>query len=141
MSQALANAELAVMNLLWDTDDRMTAREIREHLYPDQTRAQHGTVQRLLQRLEEKGFVVRDRKHSVHFFTAAMTREDYAGRQLESLAERLTAGSFAPLITHLVEHQKISSEEIDRIRSILDAHVSSPDQTSDRQNRGPGEAS
>jgi predicted transcriptional regulator len=40
--------------------------------------------------------------------------------QLESLAETLTAGSFAPLITHLVEQKKISREEIDRIRAILD---------------------
>ena len=35
----LANAELAVMNLLWELD-HMTARHIREHLYPDATKAQ-----------------------------------------------------------------------------------------------------
>lgn len=125
MRQALANAELAVMNLLWDNSpDRMTAREIREQLYPDKTKAQHGTVQRLLQRLEEKGFISRDKSISVHFFSANVSRESYAGGQLESLAEKLTAGSFAPLITHLVEHKKISRKEIDKIRSILDAHES-----------------
>ena len=116
---ALANAELAVMDLLWQ-NERMTAREIREQLYPDATRAQHGTVQRLLQRLEDKGFVVRDRSLSVHFFAAKFSRQTYAGRQLETLASTLTSGSFAPLITHLVEEKKISPEEIDRIRSILD---------------------
>ena len=56
----LANAELAVMELLWE-EDRLTARQIRAALYPDATRAQHGTVQKLLQRLEEKWFVERDR--------------------------------------------------------------------------------
>jgi len=116
---ALANAELAVMDLLWQ-NERMTAREIREQLYPDATRAQHGTVQRLLQRLEDKGFVVRDRSLSVHFFAPKVSRQTYAGRQLETLASTLTSGSFAPLITHLVEEKKISPEEIDRIRSILD---------------------
>jgi len=122
MNQPLANAELAVMNLLWDHNQRMTAREIREQLYPDETKAQHGTVQRLLQRLEEKGFVERDRSISVHFFAAVISRELYAGEQLESLADKLTAGSFAPLITHLVEHKKISQAEVDKIRSILDLH-------------------
>lgn len=39
----------------------MTARQSRERLYPDANKAQHGTVQRILQRLEEKGFVERDR--------------------------------------------------------------------------------
>ena len=122
MNQPLANAELAVMNLLWDNDEPMTARQIRELLYPDETKAQHGTVQRLLQRLEKKGFIERDRSISVHFFAAAISRESYAGGQLESLADKLTAGSIAPLITHLVEHQKISRKDMDKIRLILDGH-------------------
>ncbi len=122
MNQPLANAELAVMDLLWERDQRMTAREIRESLYPNEKKPQHGTVQRLLQRLEEKGFVERDRSISIHFFSAAISRESYAGGQLESLADKLTAGSIAPLITHLVEHKKISREELDKIRSILDSN-------------------
>ncbi|MDP6046349.1 MAG: BlaI/MecI/CopY family transcriptional regulator [Phycisphaerae bacterium] len=118
---ALANAELGVMNLLW-RDDQLTARQIRDELYPDASKAQHGTVQKLLQRLEDKGFVRRDRSLSVHLFSSAISRQTYVGQQLESLAETLTSGSFAPLITHLVETQKISADEIDRIRDILNQH-------------------
>lgn len=116
---SLANAELAVMNLLWD-QGRLTARQLREQLYPDASKAQHGTVQRLLQRLEDKGFVERDRSLSVHFFSAIVGREAYACSQLESLADKLTGGSLAPLITHMVEENKISSEEVQRLREILD---------------------
>lgn len=116
---ALANAELAIMDLLWQ-QDRMTARQIREKLYPDETKAQHGTVQRLLQRLEEKGYIHRDRSLNIHFFSAAIDRQTYAGSQLESLASRLTGGSFAPLITHLVEGKKLSSEDLAQLREILD---------------------
>ena len=123
----LANAELAVMNLLW-RNDRLTARQIREQLYPDAAKPQHGTVQRLLQRLEDKGYVERDRSLFVHLFSASLSRQTYAGRQLESLADKLTAGSFAPLITHLVEEKKISRDEINRIRAILDGQVGEGDQ-------------
>jgi len=123
----LANAELAVMNLLWQ-NDRLTARQIREQLYPDAAKPQHGTVQRLLQRLEDKGYVERDRSLFVHLFSAAISRQTYASRQLESLATKLTAGSFAPLITHLVEEKKISRDEINRIRAILDGQVGEGDQ-------------
>jgi BlaI family penicillinase repressor len=118
LGHALANAELAVMDLLWK-GERMTAREIREQLYPDATKAQHGTVQRLLQRLEEKGFVERDRDLAIHFFTPRVSRQAYAGQQLENLADKLTAGSIAPLLTHLVEEKKISTTEINRLRDIL----------------------
>lgn len=115
---ALANSELAVMDLLW-RHGRMTARQIKEELYPDADKAQHGTVQRLLQRLEDKGFVERDRDLPVHLFSAAITREAYGGGQLECLAERLTAGSIAPLITHLVEEKKLSRDDIKRLRRLL----------------------
>jgi len=115
---ALANAELAVMDLLWQ-QDRQTARGLREKLYPGADKAQHGTVQRLLQRLEDKGFVARDRDLSVHLFSAQVSRRAYASSQLASLAEKLTGGSIAPLITHLIEEKKISRKEINRLRQIL----------------------
>jgi BlaI family transcriptional regulator, penicillinase repressor len=117
----LANAELSVMELLW-RQPALTARQLRDQLYPDSDKAQHGTVQRLLQRLEEKGFVGRDREQTPHLFHAAIGREDYAGRQLESLTEKLTGGSLAPLITHLIDNKKISRDEINRLRQLLDDH-------------------
>ena len=115
----LANAELAVMELLWQ-HDRLPARQIREQLYPGVDKAQHGTVQRLLQRLEDKGYVARDRTLAVHLFAAVISREAYAGGQLESLTDKLTGGSLAPLITHLLEERKISESEIERLRAILE---------------------
>jgi len=127
MKHKMANAELAVMNQLWQNDDPMTAREIRERLYPDETKSQHGTVQRLLQRLEEKGFIERDKRLPVHFFSPAVSRQTYAGEQLVTLADELTAGSLAPMITHLVEKKRISADEISRIRAILEEHDEAED--------------
>jgi BlaI family penicillinase repressor len=122
----LANAELAIMELLWAAD-RLTARQIREDLYSSTKKPQHGTVQRLLQRLEDKGFVERDRDLPVHLFSASFSREEYVSSQLEHLAERLTGGSLAPLVTHMVEQKRISRTEIDRLRQILDEDAESAD--------------
>jgi BlaI family transcriptional regulator, penicillinase repressor len=117
--ERLTNAELAVMELLWESA-RRTARQIREQLYGDSDKAQHGTVQRLLQNLEEKGFVHRDRSMGVHLFSAKVGREAYGGLQLESLAEKLTGGSIAPLLTHLLDEKKLAQAEIKRLRKLLD---------------------
>ena len=119
MKAPLANSELAIMDLLWD-HEQLTAREIRERLYSNATKAQHGTVQKLLQRLEEKHFIQRDRSQFVHRFKANVSREQYAGSQLEDLAAKLTSGSLTPLITHLVESKRISAKELEEIRTILD---------------------
>ncbi|MDE2794598.1 MAG: BlaI/MecI/CopY family transcriptional regulator [Gemmatimonadota bacterium] len=115
----LPNSELAVMELLW-RKGRLTARQILEFLYPDASRPQHGTVQRLLQRLATKGFVVRDRSLGVNLYSPAISRESYASAQLESLADRLTQDSLVPMITRLVEDNKLSRAEIDKLRRILE---------------------
>ncbi len=117
----LADVELAVMRLLWDLE-QLTARQIREQLYPDETASNHGTVQKLLQRLEQKGYVARDRSQFVHLFRAEIYRRQYAGQQLETLADKRTDGSLVPFLTHLMEARKISAKERREIRKLLDRH-------------------
>ena len=121
---SITNAELSIMELIWKHGS-LTARQIREHLYPDNDRSQHGTVQKLLQRLEDKKCVTRDKSMTAHLFSALISRQEYGSVQIQMLASKLTGGSLAPLITHLVEKDKISSEEINRIRTILDNYKSS----------------
>ena len=72
------------------------------------------------QRSIHKGFVERDRSLPVHLFSALISRQAYASSQLESLADKLTGGSLAPLITHLMEEKKISRAEIKKLRQILE---------------------
>lgn len=115
----LPNAELAVMELVW-RKGRITARQILDRLYPDAPKPQHGTVQRLLQRLAAKGFVVRDRSLGISVFSPAISRDAYASAQLESLANRLTQGSLVPMITRLVADNKLSRAEIEKLRRILE---------------------
>ena len=122
MIPALPNAELAVMELLW-TNGRLTGRQIIDQLYADAPKPQHGTVQRLLQRLAAKGFVVRDRSLGISVFSPAISRDAYAGAQLESLAKRLTQGSLVPMITRLVADNKLSQDEIEKLHRILEEEI------------------
>lgn len=117
--EKLTNAELSAMELIWEAG-RLTARQILEQLYDDSKKSQHGTVQRLLQSLEQKGFVERDRTLGVYLFNATITREAYGGLQLESLAQQLTGGSIAPLLTHLLDEKKLGKVEIRRLRKLLE---------------------
>lgn len=122
----LTNAELGVMERLWD-EHPLTARQIREALYPNAKKAQHGTVQRFLQSLEEKGYVTRDRSLPVHLFSPTVSRETYAGQQLETLADKLTGGSLAPFLTHMLAEQRIDPAELARLRALLDEGADSRD--------------
>ena len=70
------NAELAILKLLWERDS-LTAREIRDELYPRGTNSDHATVQKLLQRLEKKCLINRDRRSFAHVFRTQVTRDGW----------------------------------------------------------------
>jgi BlaI family transcriptional regulator, penicillinase repressor len=114
-----SDAELAVLKLLWE-NERLSARDIREQLYPEGTPSDHATVQKLLQRLEQKKLIARDRRSFAHQFRAIVTREELAGEQLEALASKLTDGSMVPFILHAVNAKPLTAEERSEIRRLLD---------------------
>ena len=120
----ITDAELAVLKLLWRTE-WATIREIADTIYPEGTAAHYATVQKLLERLEAKGFVGRDRSRHVHLFSASVREADLVGRGLEALAERLCDGALGPLLTYLVGARPLSLQERAELRKILDEPKSS----------------
>ena len=117
--QDVTDAELAVLQLLWD-DGPATIRQLTDVLYPGGGAAQYGTVQKLLDRLELKGCVRRDRTPAAHTFAAAIEREDLIGRRLQDMAEKLCGGSLTPLLTHLVRTRRLSARERQELRDLID---------------------
>jgi BlaI family penicillinase repressor len=117
----VSDAEFQVLKLLWQ-EPRLSARQITEALYCTAGSSEIGTVQKLLQRLEGKRLVKRDRSSHVHTFTATVSRAAYAGAQLEQMAEKLTGGSLAPVIMHLVRSKRLRKDELQELRDFLDRH-------------------
>ena len=117
--QDVTDAELGVLQVLWD-EGPATIRRLTEVLYPGGGTAQYGTVQKLLDRLEGKGFVSRDRTPPAHTFTAAVGREELIGRRLRDVAEKLCGGSLTPLLTHLVRQRRLSARERQELRDLID---------------------
>ncbi len=117
--QDVTDAELAILNLLWDRG-RATVRELTEQLYADYTSSNHATVQKLLERLKAKGCVRRDRSSWPHRFEAAIERGDLIDRRLRQTAEKLCEGSIQPLLTHLVKGGRLSAEDRRSLRTLLD---------------------
>jgi BlaI family transcriptional regulator, penicillinase repressor len=114
----VTEAEFTVLEALWQTAGQ-SARELTERLYPACTPADVATVHKLLERLEAKGLVVRDRSGRVYRFSAAIPRTKFAGQQLSQLADKLSGGSLTPLLVHLVEIERLSRGELDELRALF----------------------
>jgi predicted transcriptional regulator len=117
--QDLPDAELAVLQQLWEIGPT-TIRQLTDALYPDGTESSYATVQKLLDRLEAKGCVRRDRSSWAHVFRAAVDRDQIIGRRLEAMAEKLCGGSLTPLLTNLVRSKRLTPKERREIRKLMD---------------------
>ena len=121
----VTDAELAVLQELWERGSA-TIRQLADALYPGGSAAQYATVQKLLERLEAKGCARRDRRPWPHLFAATVEREDLIGRRLRAVAEKLCGGSLTPLVTHLLAVERLSPEERQELRAVLDGRSPKP---------------
>ena len=113
------DAELAVLHVLWERGP-CTIRQLTDALYPDGSDVYYATVQKLLERLEDKRHVRRDRAGHAHRFEAVTGRDDLIGQRLRSVAEKLTGGLMAPLLSHLVRAEALSKSERQELRALID---------------------
>jgi len=117
--QEITDTELAVLRQLWRRDDA-TIRELTDALYPEGGHSHYATVQSLLDRLQGKGCVDREKDGRINRYRAAITRADLARRRLRATADALFDGSMAPLLTHLVDNSDLQPEEISALRDLID---------------------
>jgi len=116
--QDVTEAELAVLEQLWE-QGRATIRSITAELYPQGTASHYATVQKLLERLEAKNYVSRDRRQAVHVFRTKIDRDQLIGRKLKTMADELCGGSVIPMVTNLVRSKKLKPEELQSLRDLL----------------------
>ena len=115
----ITDAELTVLEVLW-AQGPASIRRVTDDLYPSGRVAQYATVQKLLERLEDKKFVRRDRSGAVHLFSAMVDRNELIGRRLRAVADSLCGGSLTPLLSHLVESQVLTARERRELRALID---------------------
>jgi len=115
----VTDGELAVLEVIWKRGDP-TSRDIARAIYDDVSDSKTATVQKLLERLETKGCVDRDRTERAHRFRARVSREDFLEDRLRALAEQVCEGSLAPLVTTLLRSRDLTARDRDDLRKLVD---------------------
>jgi predicted transcriptional regulator len=122
MNQSLpgvTDAEWAVLQCLWDQGP-LSARQLRDALYPGGGPSEHATVHKLLERLEAKSYVQRERPAGALVFRAVVERDDLIGQQLEGLLNRMCGGSLQPLLSNLVRVKGVTAEELRELLALVE---------------------
>src|SRR5580658_10372015 len=113
----LTRLELRIMETLW-TKGPSSIRELLE-AFPEDQRLAYTTVQTVVYRLEAKKAIRRTSKVSnAHVFEALVSRASAQHRMIDDLVA-LFGGRRLPIVTHLIESGKLTSDELREARSAL----------------------
>jgi predicted transcriptional regulator len=115
----ITDTELAVLRLLWKRGPS-TIRDLTDRLYPDGGHSHYATVQSLLDRLDQKGFVERSKQGRINVFSPSIARAELIARRLRATADSLCDGSMAPLLTQLVGDVELSGDELATLERLIE---------------------
>ena len=122
-SATLTEAELRIMNVLWDKGSA-TVHEVQQAL-PAPALA-YNSVLTIIRILESKGYVKHIKDKRAHVYTAKVGRQDATRFEIRHLVSRFFGNSEERLVLNILEEQSIDAEELDRLRQLLERSAKRP---------------
>ena len=110
-------AELAILQVLWNRG-ASTVREVYEELRV-QRETGYTTILKLMQIMARKGLVRRDESRKTHIYEATLGENRTQRQLVRDLLDRAFSGSAEQLVMRAIETKRVSREEMDRIRKLL----------------------
>lgn len=115
----ISETELMIMNVLWE-HGKSTIRQIAEFIYEDVSQTEYATIQSLLNRLEKKEYIKRDKDGFAHQFYPVVEQMEFIGHKLQDVADNVCNGAFFPLLVNLVDKVKLSGAQKEEIKRLID---------------------
>ena len=116
--RAMSPAETEIVRLVWQLG-AATVQQIHGAL-PANRHVGYKTVQTLLRRLEDKGYLKHTLEAKAHVFRPAVKREAVVKRTVLDFVDRLFGGDPRPLMQFLAEDGRIDAEDIEELKRLID---------------------
>jgi BlaI family penicillinase repressor len=116
--RAMSPAETEILRLVWQCGGA-TVQQIRDAL-PPRRKVGYKTVQTLLRRLEEKGYLTHKLEGKAHVFRPAVQRQAVVKRTVLDFLDRLFGGDPRPLMQFLAEEGRIDAEDLRELKKLID---------------------
>lgn len=129
----LTPAQREIMEIVWNCGEA-TVSEVREVLSTKRKLARN-TVQTMIVRLEEKGWLTHREAGRTFIYSAARPKNISLGANVSQMIDRLFAGSPEEMVTALIEYRGLTPEEAERIREMIDRAEASQKRGSQRRNK------
>lgn len=119
--EELTNCETLVMKVIWNSEEALSIQEITNAVntaYQKEWKVQ--TVSTFLSKMVKKGYLNMQRKGRYFFYYPLITEEEYGRKEIKRCVDFWGKGKLACLMASFTEVQKLTEEDKEQIRSLLD---------------------
>jgi predicted transcriptional regulator len=117
LSPILTDAELRLMEVVWEKG-AATVSDVVDAL-PEDLPLHYSTVLTTLRILEGKGYLTHTKDGRAFVYKPLVAREQAREKAVTHLVRRFFGGSPELLMLNLVEHRKVTPEELKRLRKSI----------------------
>jgi predicted transcriptional regulator len=110
-------AELEILSVIWELE-AATVREVYERLNAAKPTG-YTTVLKLLQLMDEKGLVERDRANRAHVYRAKVKQNETGKQMLGDVLQKVFGGSALKLVQQVLETETTTAEDLKEIRRMI----------------------
>lgn len=114
----LPDAELNVMQAIWDCAPPVSRLDLEQHLSPAHPMAL-TTLLTLLSRLTEKGFLITEKSGRSNCYTPTVSRQEYLSAQSHSFFDQLCGRNISVFASALCD-SGLTKEELAELKRLLE---------------------
>jgi len=110
--------ELAILRVLWESDEPCTVRDVHAALSRSKDTA-YTTVLKMMTIMADKGLVRRNESERSHRYTAVHPEPAVQNVMVKDLLQRAFSGSALQLVQRALDVESPSAEELDAIATLI----------------------
>lgn len=130
----ISDTEWEIMRIVW-AHHPITAADIIARLTSADSSWHPKTARTLLARLVEKKALDYEERGRSYVYEPKVTEEECIAAASGSFVDRVFGGALKPMLAHFIEQRRLSREELDELRALLDEK---PETSRDTQRKKGG---
>lgn len=111
---SISDAELEVMEVLWQSAIPMSAYEIRQRLN-ERNQWERTTVLTLIRRMVDKRIISQE-KREVYYYAPLIKREEFQKEETRNFIKKIYKGNSKELVAALFQDQELSRKDVEELK-------------------------
>lgn len=115
----VSDAELEILEVLWEAGKALNAAEIRTLLEKNK-KWERTTILTLIQRLVKKGMLAQE-KREVYYYWPNVDRKDYVKEETRNFVNKFFKGKAGNMAAALMSDDSLTKEDIEELRDFFNS--------------------